>query len=268
MIGATCLFLSALGGFSIQEAPSRAVHRETTPEGERIVVEPGGTLERFVLEGSEILGRVVTWPAEADTPLKWRVRLSAPVPVEPERFRDVFETLLLQHDFVTIPPPEEKGGVYRITYLKGGDRATLKQNALFVPFETLPQHRGRGILLTTTIPLRHLDAQRLLTSIRVLFPDQQLELVSVLANSNTILLTAFAPKVAEIADLLKALDVPPEEFPQEEGRFVLPRRASGEPAPVPWEVEIANGIAELKGMVDALRAQVDALATEVRSLRK
>lgn len=251
-------------------SPYGAIRREATPGGERIVVEPGLTLEEFIVQGSELLGRVVTWKTEAETLLEsTRMRFSAPVRVEPEGFRDFFETTLLQqYDFVTIPPPGEKEGVYTVTYIKGGDRPFLKQRALMVPLGELPLYRGRGILVTTTIPLSHVDAQRLVTNLRNYFPDPQLESISTMGNSNSFLITGFAPTVARFCELIQSLDVPPPEFPQEGRLFLGPKQASGAPAPIPWEAEFANRLGEVSQILQVLVTQIEGLAAEVKALRK
>jgi general secretion pathway protein D len=175
----------------------------------------GVSLEQLIGMAQRITGRSFTWKTESEQLLRsTRVRLlgSKRIPKDPDRFYAFFQTLMRIYDFVCVEVGARPLEIIVITYLKGSDRPILKQSATYVlPDEVESFADKPGALITALIPLQNLDAQRAVTNLRTYFPDQQLESINTVGNSNSLLITGFGPTVASFAKLLALIDVPAEE---------------------------------------------------------
>ncbi|MEQ8766811.1 MAG: hypothetical protein RL885_23055 [Planctomycetota bacterium] len=85
------------------------------------------------------------------------------------------------------------------------------RSATYVPAaEVLAQadtwRRRPGQVIMTAVALDHLDARQMFTSLRQYFTDQITESIAPSDSSNSMVITAPAPKLVEFATLLRELD--------------------------------------------------------------
>lgn len=244
-----------------QEEPSPTLHREKTAEGERILVPPGLTLEDFIRQGGRILDRDYQWKQEVSSLIQFSLSFTGTRPVPIADFESFFEQMLLAHDFLVVPAPEDSPVPGRVFYLKGSDRLLLRSLARYHPVEEIDAYRARGILVTTSLPLRHLDAQRAVNNLRAFFPDQTIETITTVGDS--VVVTGFASNVANVVTLLKASDV---ESAGEKAATDPEKPAPGEAAPsgAGRGGDLEAKLKSLEEAVESLRRAIRDLAAELR----
>ncbi|HKE02269.1 MAG TPA: secretin N-terminal domain-containing protein, partial [Planctomycetota bacterium] len=128
------------------------------------------------------------------------------------RFYDFFQSLLKINDLVLVLEGGPESGVWQIADLKGQDRNVIKNSARYISPEEIQQYAAQpGILLTTVLALQYANAREISASLRPLFPDNQIETVISLGNTNGLLVTGFGPTVSNLQQLMRLIDTPPSE---------------------------------------------------------
>ncbi|HET6203959.1 MAG TPA: secretin N-terminal domain-containing protein [Planctomycetota bacterium] len=205
-------------------APPRTVLRteqEPITEGKDFYIinfdaSPDGvTLEQFIQICQRTTQLNFTWRQDAEQLLKGtKVKLigTKKIPKNPDRFYAFFQTMLKINDFVCLEVGKPPLQVILLVSLRGTDRNILKQSATYILPDEIERYADKpGALVTALVPLQHLDATRAAQNLRPFFTDPNLENVTTIGNSNSLLLTAFGPTVAALARLLELIDVPAVE---------------------------------------------------------
>ncbi len=136
---------------------------------------------------------------------------------DPKSFFAYFQSVLISYDFIcaSYGPVDSP---YFITVQKltaTGQKATMIQAlAPVVLRENLGEYKDNpGMLITTTIPLRYIEARNMLSSLTPLFQHggPGLESVRNVDNANSLIITGFATKVWGVSKLIELMDVEPFE---------------------------------------------------------
>jgi len=88
-------------------------------------------------------------------------------------------------------------------------------SSIFVNPEEVKDYADRGILITTHVPLKHIDARETLTSLNPFFTNQAMGSVRTVQKSNGLIITSFATKVHTMVKLIKIMD-------NDAGDYLLP----------------------------------------------
>lgn len=134
-----------------------------------------------------------------------------------------FQSVLISYEFICAPYGPEDDPFFitirKMTARPGGGADLFKAQAPVVPKENLAQYKDNpGMLITTTIQLKHIPARDTMTSLQHFFQAagaQQLESIRPIENSNSLILTGFANKIYYVALLIKLMDVEPIEIEAE-----------------------------------------------------
>lgn len=178
----------------------------------------GVTIEAFVKICQQNTGFTFTFSddPQAKQQLSTKIRILGTLKIPKKEFYSTFQTIMKINDFVCVEMGQGAGRIIVITSLKSTQPAAKQQiaaNAVFVadPTENLEQYAAQpGVLVTTVFRLKYQDPQRLSTSLRQYFPDQQLERVLSVGTTG-LLITSFGPNVYAMKSFLELLDVPPDK---------------------------------------------------------
>lgn len=118
------------------------------------------------------------------------------------------EHLLGQNRFMLDVLREEEPRLVSVYSLQSGNWSQmLRSTARFVPEDELERWTARPTaLVTTVVPVPHLDARQLAGMMRSMIVDQRTQLVLPAGEANALVLTGFAPYVTELARVLHAAD--------------------------------------------------------------
>lgn len=142
-----------------------------------------------------------------------RVRIIGPQRVARAEFFEYFQAILKSKDFIVVPIGPEEGAILRIQKVTGQQRGTLAAKALapVVDVDQLVNYRrDPASLITTSIPLKYVDARSVMATFQQLV-DSQIESVRNVENSNSLVITGFGQHVWGIYQLVQLIDVPPFE---------------------------------------------------------
>jgi len=136
-------------------------------------------------------------------------------------FFEYFQSVLISYEFICAPYGPEEDPFF-ITIKKMSSSAAGRGTELFkaqapvIPLEEIEKYKDNpGRLITTTFQLEHIESRQAITSLNPYFPNQQLETIRPVENSNSLIITAFANKVYYITKLVKLMDVEPKEVEAE-----------------------------------------------------
>ncbi|MFN0207720.1 MAG: hypothetical protein ACKVS6_15540 [Planctomycetota bacterium] len=135
-----------------------------------------------------------------------RIGLSSPIRTSKTAASEVLDLLLYSNEFVLVPPGKTEGLPWELKDLKGPDRNTLRAQATMIDVKEIERYSNKVVLCSVIIPLDHANAREISASLRPFFPDNQLETVSNIGNSNCLLVYGFGPTVAAIYRLLQKID--------------------------------------------------------------
>ncbi|MCI0589580.1 MAG: hypothetical protein L0323_22420 [Planctomycetes bacterium] len=242
-----------------QDAPP-GIRVEKSPKGDVVVVDAGLTLGGLVRRGGEILGRVYLSRTQESSALSnTPVGLSGSQTVPLADFEPWLEGVLRTHEFATVVPPEGSLEPFQLVSLRGEGRPMLVTAARLVPVEDVANYRHPGTLIRTSLPLRHIDASRAAANLRPLFTDPNLESVSMVGSSNTVVLQGFPRSVSTWVEVLKGADVEPVERPE-----VIAALAQRFAAPGRGEESLEGRLKRVEEALDSLRSAVRDLAADLR----
>jgi general secretion pathway protein D len=216
-IGGLLLLLALAAGSSW--SPLHAQEGEKNDDGKIDVTEfpdevvvnfskEGILFEDFVQTAADLLD--VSFVYDQRKVQSKRFNMIGKKPVKKADLFSFFQTIFFAHDMAVVPlgPPEAE--VLLIEDVKTS--AILKQRAVFVDVSTLEQRRRNvGEIIATTIQLKNIPvdkAQRALTNI---IQEHRAGFVHPIEESNSLLVTNFAPTVWSMHQIIKAMDVEVEE---------------------------------------------------------
>ncbi len=143
------------------------------------------------------------------------------------KFFSFYQDVLRRSELALLPNRASQGkGItpsYSLRSTLGGNGrpGAMKTEAPFIPASELESHRfDSALLFTTSIQLAHANAQDATNSLQVYFTDPMLESVRAVATSNAVLLTGFGSNLAQVADLVRMIDVEPQ--PVDRKSIVIP----------------------------------------------
>jgi general secretion pathway protein D len=140
-----------------------------------------------------------------------------------------YEFIVVPYGAVTAPGAVNEGGsnvgFFAIRKASGGVGAKpgyVKTQAPVVAASELERFRyDAGMVLTTSFPLRYINAQEAVNMLTTYLSDPQLEGVRAVTNSNTLVATGFAQSLYAVQRLLTLIDIQPAEYKPQFGKFDL-----------------------------------------------
>ena len=127
------------------------------------------------------------------------------IDVAAEEVQEVTEALLSMHQIALIPSTAP--GYVTVISLETQERNFVRRNAIYVPPEELDAWRTRAAtLVTTSLELPNTDVRTLSNSLRTMLTDANTQQIIPVGNSNTLLLTGFAPDVHAFVGMLQRID--------------------------------------------------------------
>ncbi|MEQ8765582.1 MAG: secretin N-terminal domain-containing protein [Planctomycetota bacterium] len=166
-------------------------------------------LKTFIELCHEVTGRVFIYE-ETELTNKF-VKLVGAKTVSKAKFYDFFQVIMILNDLACLPIGSSDIEVIQITNFRTGQRGELTNRAPVVRYTDLDNYRDRvGEIITTTIPLVNIDARQTFSSLRQYFTNPQYEQITPIDNSNSLVVTAFAPSVWAMSRLIQWMDVKPE----------------------------------------------------------
>lgn len=135
----------------------------------------------------------------------------------PQAFFEYFQSVLVSYEFICVPygPKDDPFFVTlrKMTPAAARQGADLfKAQAPVIPLEEVEQYKDSpGRLITTSAQLKYIEARLAIQALNPYFMNTQLESVRNVDNSNSLILTGFASKIYYVTELLKLMDVAPQE---------------------------------------------------------
>lgn len=174
----------------------------------------GELLSNFIDLAKVILQRPINYnPQEiGDT----AIFITGPIRVEKARFFQFFQAVLKAYDFIVMDYGPKGSSFLRVQKIGAGAAGvrgggTLKAQAPIVPMDNLEFYsQDPATLITTSIPLRYIDARSAMASFNPFF-DTQIEGIRNVENSNSLVITGFGTNVWGAFQLVGLVDVPPFE---------------------------------------------------------
>ncbi len=125
-----------------------------------------------------------------------------PIEVARSDFRRFVEATLYSQNCLLVPNGDALL-LYRSGHLNSG---FLKSRAALVPLEKLAEYEGRYVVITTTIPLEHVNAQEATSLLQTYFTDPMIESARALSRPNSIVVTGLPHTIAHAAAIIAAVD--------------------------------------------------------------
>ena len=163
-------------------------------------------------------------------------------------FWHYFQAVLKSRDFVVVPygnvlTPNRPSsgpdtGFFALRRSSGGAGGGarpgyIKSMAPVVTVEQLESFKyDPGIVLTTSFALKHVNVQEAANMLQTYFTDPMLESVRAVTNSNSLVATGFAQTLFGIHELLRLVDVGPDQGTQELKRIALKHAVADEIRPI------------------------------------
>jgi type II secretory pathway component GspD/PulD (secretin) len=173
--------------------------------------ENGEKLLDFIDLAKVILGRPIKYVRQEVSEV--RIQIVGPITVKRDDFELFFQAVLRAYDFIVVnygPDGSTFLSVQKITAGGAGRTgAFVKAQAPIVPIDELEAYsQNPAILITTSIPLKYVDARNAMSTFNPFF-DTQIEQVRSVENSNSLVLTGFGTNVWGAYQLVGLVDVPP-----------------------------------------------------------
>ena len=144
------------------------------------------------------------------------IKIVGPQHVQQKQFYQYFQSVLKSYDFIVTEFGPEGSSFLQVSKLTaGGGRpgagggAGIKLQAPVVDIADIDDYRhDPGTLITTSMPLRYIEARNTMTTISTLF-DGNIEQARNVDNANNLVITGFGSHVWGIWQLMKLIDLPP-----------------------------------------------------------
>ncbi|RKY21651.1 MAG: hypothetical protein DRQ55_03490 [Planctomycetota bacterium] len=171
----------------------------------------GESLLEFIDLAKVLLQRPINYnPQEIGDQM---VFITGPIRVEKRRFFQFFQAVLKAYDYIIMDYGPEGSSFLRIQKITAGRGAggSVKPTAPIVAVEDLETYsQDPATLITTSIPLRYIEARSAMASFNPFF-DTQIEGIRNVDNSNSLVITGFGTNVWSAFKLVGLVDVPPFE---------------------------------------------------------
>lgn len=154
-------------------------------------------------------------PDDAELAASTPLGLTEALTVPPERLQTVFESLLIERDFVLQVVSTEGPRILSVRSLRTGYRNQVRSRATFVSSERLDTMRAHpAMILTTVVDLPKLDVRQLANSLRTMIVDANTQQLLPAGASSSLVVTAPGGQLATWIETLSLLhEVAPEPAP-------------------------------------------------------
>jgi general secretion pathway protein D len=195
-----------------------AAAQDITVQGDEYVLQfderEGEKLIDFIDLAKNILVRPIKFnPQDVSTET---IRIVGPQHVKQKQFYQYFQSVLKSYDYIVTEFGPEGSSFLQISKLtaggaggRGASGAGIKLQAPVVDILDIDAYEhDPGTLITTSMPLRYIDARNTMATISTLF-DGNVEQARNVDNANNLVITGFGSHVWGIWQLMKLIDVPP-----------------------------------------------------------
>jgi hypothetical protein len=164
------------------------------------------TLYEVLLEFERVTGQHAIVSTEIATTLrKSYAHLTHELAAKHEDVYFVVETLFASSGFALAYLSTTAPRLFTLQSVHSGDASSLRSAARYVPSHELGAwSRHPAVLVTTALELDATDVRTLSNSLRSMFTDANTQQIVPIGNSDTILLTGFAPNVLATKTMLEA----------------------------------------------------------------
>jgi general secretion pathway protein D len=173
----------------------------------------GEKLIDFIDLTKVILGRPIKYLPQEMSDV--RIHIAGPMTVQHDDFYLFFQAVLRAYGFIVVDYGPEGSTFLSIQRIQGGATqgrgggGFAKAQAPIVPVELLHLYsQNPAELITTSIPLKYVDARSAMSTFNPFF-DSQIEQVRSVDNSNSLVITGFGTNVWGAYQLVGLVDVPP-----------------------------------------------------------
>jgi general secretion pathway protein D len=174
----------------------------------------GEKLEDFINLAQKLLGRPIRYVPEQVGNVT--IRIIGPQKIRQDRFYQYFQAILKAYGFLIIEYGPDGASFLSVQQLSpaGGGRGSpgagaIASQAPVVALEDLDKYENDpATLITTSIPLKYVNARDQLTTLNNMF-DNQIEQVRAVENANQLVITGFGTHVWGAHQLIKLIDLPP-----------------------------------------------------------
>lgn len=184
-------------------------------------------------EYAVVTGEHVLWSQDIEALLQSQMNLvqGEDLQVAPEEVRSVVQSVLAAHRYVMKTVRREEPRLSVVVSLDSPARASLRQDALFVPqAEVRPFAADPAILISTVVSLEHVDT--IGSALRQLVVDPNTLQIVALDTTGQVIVTGLTSETVRIVELLESLDA--EHGVQSEARRAAEEEAQ---ANAPQEAE-------------------------------
>lgn len=208
--------------------------------------EEGMTLEAFVKVCQENTGINFTYSQDTVSLLKQtKVRMFGPKVIPKDEFYSFFQIIMIINRFVCTRIGPDNLSVVVVASLDSPARASIKQDAVYITPEEIPEYANQpATLVQTVLHLPHTDMRSMGGSMRQLVVDPNTMQLIPVPESQSVILTGFGSNVSSLSRMLMLMDEVSEPDPP-----VLPQFEV-----VPLEYAAADELAEtLEELLEASR---------------
>ena len=163
------------------------------------------SLDKLLEFSSHVLGIPILIAESQTSDILYR--FTSKVEIPRSKFQGYFERLLLDKEFLYSKTGEGAAAIHRVESLAVLKSRLQVPNAKAIHLEEIDDYADRGILISTVIPLKHIESRVTMTSLNPYFPNQLLESIRPVENSNALIIRALAPKAHAIVKMLAKMDV-------------------------------------------------------------
>ncbi len=168
----------------------------------------GWTMEQLLGEYARLTDQRLMIREDTRALLKQaRVPLGEALTIAPETLHAVVETILIESDFVLSIAREANPRILSVSSMQNAARSNVRERACFVPADQLEAWRDHpAILVTTVLTLDSVDVRVLTNSMRAMLTDANTQQLIPVGNTHSLLLTGFAPQVADLVEMLREVN--------------------------------------------------------------
>mgnify|MGYP002630666139 CR=1 FL=1 len=170
--------------------------------------EEGMSLEQFVKICQENTGINFTYSKDTGTSLKGaNVRMFGPKVIPKDQFYSFFQIIMIINRFVCTRIGPENLSVVVVASLESANRASIKQDALYIAPEEIEAYANQpATLVQTVLHLPNMDVRTMGNSMRQLVVDPNTMQLIPIPESNSVILTGFGSNVSSLTRMLMLID--------------------------------------------------------------
>jgi type II secretory pathway component GspD/PulD (secretin) len=184
--------------------------------GKRFVLEAGAhPIEDLINDSAKFLGRNYLFgPNELKAQQSGAIELQNKLELDERATEEIVSQMLYSRGIVMTPVDVERK-LYEWVAISGPRRMDIPSRAVQMPIEEVLQRATLKMVVSTTIGLKHVNAQAVTNSLRpMLAQQQQTGGLNVGALSGrSIVVTGFADEVARVIKVLQEIDQPGDAPP-------------------------------------------------------